>query len=98
MPKYSNYWQLENEDPLEFGERLLAALKMAGMNQAALAVAIGTDPSTVSCWMSGVSKPAYYSIKAMAIALHVRADYLLGLDGIARYEPGKTYVETEAVK
>lgn len=78
MPKYRNSW-VKEEEPFEFGKRLRRALDFADMNQAALADAIGTEPSTVSCWMSGVSKPAYYSIKAMAEVLEVSADYLLGL-------------------
>ncbi len=50
------------------------------LNQSSLAKLIGIKQSQVSEWLSGKSKPGYDNIKALAIALKVSADVLLGIE------------------
>lgn len=49
------------------------------LNQSTLAFKINVKQSQVSEWLSGKSKPGYDNLKAIAIALDVSADVLLGI-------------------
>ena len=49
------------------------------LNQSALAFKINVKQSQVSEWLSDKSKPGYDNLKAIAIALDVSADVLLGI-------------------
>lgn len=43
---------------------------------------IGIRQEQVSEWLNGKSKPGYDSLKALAIALNVSADVLLGISDV----------------
>ena len=50
------------------------------INQVQLAQKAGVKPAQVSEWLSGKSKPGYDNLKALALALNVSADVLLGIE------------------
>ncbi len=52
------------------------------LNQVKLAKLVGVRQGQVSEWLNGKSKPGYDSLKALAIALNVSADVLLGISNI----------------
>ena len=52
------------------------------LTQTELANKIGLKPSQVCEWLKGKSKPGYDSLKALASALDVSADVLLGIKDI----------------
>ena len=49
------------------------------LTQAAFAYKIGVKPSQVSEWLRGKAKPGYDTLKAMATAFNISADYFLGI-------------------
>lgn len=49
------------------------------LTQAAFANAIGVKQSQVSEWLKGKAKPGYDTLKSMALAFNVSADYFLGI-------------------
>ncbi|MBE7067679.1 MAG: helix-turn-helix transcriptional regulator [Clostridiales bacterium] len=49
------------------------------LTQVAFAKIIGAKQSQVSEWLKGKAKPGYDSLKTMAIAFNVSADYFLGI-------------------
>ncbi len=55
---------------------------MDKITQTELAKKMGLKPSQVCEWLNGKSKPGYDSLKALAIALDVSADVLLGIKDI----------------
>lgn len=61
-----------------FKERLKAARAMRGLNQAELAAKAGLPAASVSHFESGPRKPSFDNLKALASALDVTTDYLLG--------------------
>ena len=52
------------------------------LNQVKLAKLVGVRQGQISEWLKGKSKPGYDSLKALAIALNVSADVLLGISNI----------------
>ena len=62
-----------------FSEILKDFLTENNLTQAAFANAIGVKQSQVSEWLKGKAKPGYDTLKAMAIAFNVSADFFLGL-------------------
>ncbi|MGN6304209.1 MAG: helix-turn-helix domain-containing protein [Mesorhizobium sp.] len=61
-----------------FKERLKDARKLRGLNQAELAAKAGLPAASVSHFESGPRKPSFDNLKALASALNVTTDYLLG--------------------
>lgn len=68
----------ENEDPEIFHKRLKVARDLRGLSQVQLAVKAGLPPASVSHFESGPRKPSFDNLKALATALNVTTDYLLG--------------------
>ena len=67
---------------MEFIEILQELMIDKSLNQTELAKLIGVKPSQVCEWLKGKSKPGYDSLKALALALDVSADVLLGISDI----------------
>lgn len=63
---------------LEFGDRLLAAREARGLNQTELAKASGLQPAAIGHFERNRRKPSFANVRALAKALEVSADYLLG--------------------
>lgn len=61
-----------------FKERLKAARTLRGLNQAELAAKSGLPAASVSHFESGPRKPSFDNLRALASALNVTTDYLLG--------------------
>ncbi|MDP1628484.1 helix-turn-helix domain-containing protein [Parvibaculum sp.] len=66
------------ENGLEFGDRLLAAREARGLNQTELAKASGLQPAAIGHFEKNRRKPSFANVRALAKALEVSADYLLG--------------------
>lgn len=64
----------------EFKEILAHFLTVNNLTQKAFADKINVKQSQVSEWLHGKAKPGYDSLKQMAIAFNISADYLLGLE------------------
>ena len=58
---------------------LLHFLVENNLTQVAFAEAIGVKQSQVSEWLKGKAKPGYDTLKSMALAFNVSADYFLGI-------------------
>ena len=63
----------------EFSKILKDFLMENNLTQVAFAKIIGVKQSQVSEWLKGKAKPGYDTLKSMAIAFNVSADYLLGI-------------------
>ena len=63
----------------EFCEILKDFLSENNLTQVAFAEMIGVKQSQVSEWLKGKAKPGYDTLKNMAIAFNVSADYFLGI-------------------
>ena len=61
-----------------FAKRLKEARELRGLNQVQLATKAGLPPPAVSNFESGPRKPSFDNLKALAAALDVTTDYLLG--------------------
>jgi len=61
-----------------FSKRLREARDLRGLSQAQLAAKSGLPPASVSHFESGPRKPSFDNLKALASALDVTTDYLLG--------------------
>ena len=66
-------------EEMKFSEILSGLMIENNLNQSTLAFKINVKQSQVSEWLSGKSKPGYDNLKAIAIALDVSADVLLGI-------------------
>ena len=62
----------------DFGERLMAARMKRDMNQAELAKKAGLQPAAIGHFERGRRKPSFANVRALAKALNVSSDYLLG--------------------
>lgn len=69
---------------MTFGERLAMYIDKAGMNQKQLAEAIGVTPTRLNYWVKDKREPDVFYIKALANALGVTGDDLLGTHYEAR--------------
>ena len=68
---------------MDFTKILKDLMKINGeITQTELAKKMGLKPSQVCEWLNGKSKPGYDSLKALALALDVSADVLLGIKDI----------------
>jgi transcriptional regulator with XRE-family HTH domain len=61
-----------------FSERLRAARELRKMNQTDLATAAKLQPSAVSHFETGRRSPSFANLRALADALKVTTDYLIG--------------------
>lgn len=65
---------------MEFIDILKDIMIENNLNQSKFAEKVGIKQSQVSEWLKGKSKPGYDSIKAIATALDISADRILGLE------------------
>ena len=65
---------------VEFGEKLRELRKSKGLTQQQLATLIGVRNSVISFYELGERIPSPEIIKKLASALHVSADFLLGIE------------------
>ena len=64
---------------IDFCEILKDFLIEKNLTQVAFAKAIGVKQSQVGEWLKGKAKPGYDTLKNMAIAFNISADYFLGI-------------------
>ena len=70
---------MKSAQPVDlFTTRLKEARALRGLSQADLAAKAGLPPASVSHFESGPRKPSFDNLKALASALDVTTDYLLG--------------------
>ena len=62
-----------------FDEILKEFLLIKGLTQTEFAQKIDVKQSQVSEWLKGKAKPGYDSIRKMAMAFGISADYFLGI-------------------
>ncbi len=62
----------------DFGGRLTAAREKREMNQAELAKRAGLQATAIGHFERGRRKPSFANVRALAKALNVSSDYLLG--------------------
>ena len=67
-----------NSGEPSFAARLREARKARGLSQSDLARRLGTPPSAIAHFEGERRKPSFASVRAIARALDVSADYLLG--------------------
>lgn len=65
---------------MEFIEILKDLMIENNLNQTKFAEKVGVKQSQVSEWLKGKSKPGYDTIKAIALALDISADRILGIE------------------
>lgn len=63
----------------DFSEILREFLADNNLTQVAFAKLIGVKQGQVSEWLKGKAKPGYDTLKNMALAFNVSADYFLGI-------------------
>ena len=63
----------------EFKTILCEFLKEYSLTQQQFANKIGVKQSQVSEWLKGKAKPGYDTLKSMATAFDISADYFLGI-------------------
>lgn len=63
----------------DFSEILREFLADNNLTQVAFAKLIGVKQSQVSEWLKDKAKPGYDTLKSMALAFNVSADYFLGI-------------------
>lgn len=66
---------------MTFGERLFMYMKRANMTQKRLAEILDITPARLNYWVKDKREPEVYYIKALAEALNVSGDDLLGIEG-----------------
>lgn len=64
---------------MDFTRILREFLTENNLSQAEFARRIGVKPGQVSEWLHGKAKPGYDTLRAMATAFSVSADYFLGI-------------------
>lgn len=62
-----------------FSKILKDFLMENNLTQVAFAKIIGVKQSQVSEWLKGKAKPGYDTLKTMALAFNISADYFLGI-------------------
>ncbi|MDE0932600.1 MAG: helix-turn-helix transcriptional regulator [Novosphingopyxis baekryungensis] len=65
-------------DESDFGDRLISARERREMNQAELAKRAGLQAAAIGHFERGRRKPSFANVRALAKALDVSSDYLLG--------------------
>jgi len=63
---------------ITLGDRIREARKALKLNQVDLAARLGTTQGVVSMWETGARKPTINGLAALATALDVTTDWLLG--------------------
>ena len=63
----------------KFSEILKDFLMENNLTQVTFAKMIGVKQSQVSEWLKGKAKPGYDTLKTMALAFNISADYFLGI-------------------
>ncbi len=61
-----------------FEQRLRKAREDRGLSQSELARLTGLQPSAIAHFEAGRRKPSFENVRALAVALEVSADFLLG--------------------
>ena len=64
---------------IELGNRIRNARERAGLTQEQLAERIGTSRAAIARYESGEIEPKLRNLAAIAVELHVSADYLLDI-------------------
>lgn len=64
---------------MEFKDILKDFLAENELSQEQFAQKIGVKQSQISEWLHGKAKPGYDSLKQMALAFNISADYFLGI-------------------
>jgi len=64
--------------PTSFADRLREVRDNRKMSQSELARDAGMQPSAIAHFEAGRRKPSFDNVRALAKALHISADYLLG--------------------
>ncbi|WP_352500597.1 helix-turn-helix transcriptional regulator [Mesorhizobium sp. M0058] len=64
--------------PTSFADRLREVRDNRKMSQSELAREAGMQPSAIAHFEAGRRKPSFDNVRALAKALHISADYLLG--------------------
>ena len=64
----------------EVGERIKVAREVKGLSIRELADAMGCSDRSVQGWEAGNVTPGGVQLRALALALGTRTDYLLGLE------------------
>ena len=82
---------------LTFGERLVEAREQLGLNQRQLAEILEITPTRLNYWEKDKRQPDVPMIKALARALQVSADYLIGNDPITNIKKAPS-LSDEAMK
>ena len=62
----------------QFGERLIAAREARRLTQTELAKKAGLQPAAIGHFERNRRKPSFANVRALAKALNVSSDYLLG--------------------
>ena len=62
-----------------FSQILKDFLLENNLTQSTFASMIGVKQSQVSEWLKGKAKPGYDTLKSMALAFNISADYFLGI-------------------
>ena len=62
-----------------FDEILREFLIIRNLTQTAFANSIGVKQSQVSEWINGKAKPGYDTLRRIALAYNISADYFLGI-------------------
>ena len=65
---------------MEFKYILKNVMKEFDLNQTQFAGMIGVKQAQVSEWLHGKAKPGYDTLKSIALAFSIPADYLLGIE------------------
>lgn len=69
---------MEPEERDQFGERLVGAREKRGLSQTELARLSGLQPAAIGHFENARRKPSFANVRALANALNVSSDYLLG--------------------
>lgn len=79
------------------GARIRAAIRRTGISQKELADRIGTSPQQISKWISGARVPDRGSLRAIAEALPVTIDELVGVleGGSPPFDAWAEFLDTE---
>ncbi len=71
---------------MDLQKRLLLAMRSKGECQAELARCLGCHRSQITQWTTGARKPSVDNLAAIAVALDVSTDWLLGLTDLRETE------------
>lgn len=73
---------------MTFGERLADYITKSGLSQKQLADKIGVTPTRLNYWVKDKREPDVFHIKALAKALGVTGDELLGTEDVENQQNG----------